>query len=130
MKAPKGGKHPKRSRFKKTGLVYAVVGAACCNSAFRAQLFAKDPGNDGEITRFIGAFMRATGMGNRLIEPRELEMIKSFIDKRSIKAKHRKVLKKALGGPIEEITFETACETFALQVCPFWPCDDYSPAEQ
>lgn len=123
--------------YKKHNHVYAVVGAACCNSTFRRKLFdAYDPNDVEPLRAVVNKFLKDTLKGCNpphectTISDRDLAAIDTFVAPRVIKLrdKRKKVLKALYvqpnAGPTAQTTFEVECENFSRAVCPHWPCDD------
>ncbi len=113
--------------FKKSANVYAVVGAACCNSRFRTALFrAFDPKSSEGVRTVVNAFLEAVGLSWPVTE-KDLAKILAFAAPRQfqptiVPPTSLRMYKRA----VPDFTFETACEAFSDVVCPHWPCDDYS----
>jgi hypothetical protein len=114
--------------------VYAVIGGACSNSAFRASLFqAYDPVNVDALRSVVNTFLQTAAGGDvaafspPTISDADLAKIWAFVAPRAVAAVPHPPLQV---NPVQTLAthwnFEAACQAFGDSVCPHWPCDDQS----
>jgi hypothetical protein len=117
-----------KSKLKKHGHVYAVVGAACCNADFRARLFrAYDPLNSTPVRKVVNGFLDAAHLQGPIAD-KDLNQVLAFVAPRSFKPLVLPPAERAETRWLRarDLSFEAACEAFWNIICPIWPCDDSS----
>jgi hypothetical protein len=120
--------HHDSHEFKKSYRVYAVVGAACANSVFRRRLFESfDAKSADKLRHEVNRFLSMAGDPKPAVTDDELAMIWAFVCPRTLsQALVPPLSVKWNPPPPTTMSFEVACNSFSDQVCPHWPCDDFS----